>query len=241
MRAAEVTLTQRGTAQRVHRNALVFLAADAAHLSDLKTRVCALLAWTSICDERDAPNLDPFQSSTAAGRLKEAERTVDAQLPDCWQWLLAPEQPVPTDPTLAWTPLKLSGADPLPLRAMKKLSAEEKVITNYGRQRLEGAMAQFGLWGNEPHVLTQTLWGYFARYPYRTVGRHQAEPAFSGEVRRRLWALAGISSVSGLAGFGGLTRGTGDHGAARRLFRPARGAREPALYDPGPLSGYIYP
>lgn len=166
VRAAEAILTQRGTAQRVHRNALVFLAADAARLSDLKTRVRALLAWTSICDEREALNLDPFQSRTAAGRLKEAERTVDAQLPDCWQWLLAPEQPVPTDPALVWAPLKLNGADPLPLRAMKKLGAEEKVITNYGRQRLEGAMAQFGLWGSDPHVMTHTLWGYFARYPY---------------------------------------------------------------------------
>lgn len=95
------------------------------------TRVRALLAWTSICDEGEAFNFDPYQSRTAAGRLKEPERTVDAHLPGCWQWLLAPERPLRTDPTLVSTPLKLS--------------AEEKVITNYGRQRPERAKAQFGL------------------------------------------------------------------------------------------------
>lgn len=70
------------------------------------------------------------------------------------------------DPTLAWAPLRLTGSDPLPQRAMKKLGAEEKVITNYGRQRLQGDIEKFGLWGDGPHVRTQTLWGYFARYPY---------------------------------------------------------------------------
>ena len=166
VRAAEVALTQRGTSQRLHRNVLVFLAADAARLADLRNRVRSLLAWRSIWDERESLNLDPFQQRTASTRLKDAERTVDAQLPDCWQWLLAPHQPVSTDPALLWAPLKLTGTDPLPLRAMKKLAAEEKVITSFGRQRLQDQITEYGLWGEGPHVPTQTLWGYFARYPY---------------------------------------------------------------------------
>jgi predicted AAA+ superfamily ATPase len=166
VRAATKVLGERGTAQRVHQNALVFLAPDAARLVDLKNRMRALKAWTSIWDEREALNLDTFQKRTAENRLKEATRTVDAQLPECWQWLLEPNQPVATDPTLAWAPLRLTGADSLPQRAMKKLGAEEKVITNYGRQRLQGDIEKFGLWGDGPHVRTRTLWGYFARYPY---------------------------------------------------------------------------
>lgn len=59
--AAETVLAQRGSAQRVHRNALVSLASDAGRLADLGRRVRALMAWKSICDKWEMLNLDPFQ------------------------------------------------------------------------------------------------------------------------------------------------------------------------------------
>ncbi len=166
VRTAETLLKERGAAQHNHRNALVFLAADVTRLADLKNRVRALMAWRSVWSDRTSLALDEFQKRTAENRLKEADGAIEGLLADCWQWLLAPEQPVPTEAVFVWSPLRVTGADSLPIRAMKKLGTEEKVITSFGRQRLADVMAKYGLWGDGQHVSTQVLWGYFARYPY---------------------------------------------------------------------------
>src|SRR5262245_29813575 len=51
--AAKAIFESRGTAPRLHRNALVFLAADQARLQDLDEAVRRYLAWSSILAEKD--------------------------------------------------------------------------------------------------------------------------------------------------------------------------------------------
>jgi len=50
--AAREILEKRGTAPRLYRNALVFLAADKTRLQDLDEAACRYLAWDSILDEK---------------------------------------------------------------------------------------------------------------------------------------------------------------------------------------------
>jgi hypothetical protein len=152
--------------QRNFRNALVFLAPDAQRLQQMNHEVRRLMAWGSIWVDREKHLQDAFQRSTAETRLKESERAVTTQISECWRWLLAPEQTDPMNQALTWHAISLSGTDTLTVRAAKRLLTDERLIQNYGAQRLLDVMDQFHLWGDGPHVATETLWEYSARYLY---------------------------------------------------------------------------
>lgn len=57
--AAKAILKSRGSAPRLCRNTLAFLAADRTRLQDLDEAARRFLAWKSILDEQDELNLDP--------------------------------------------------------------------------------------------------------------------------------------------------------------------------------------
>ncbi len=60
--AAKAILESRGSAPRLFRNTLVFLAADKTRLQDLDEAARRYLAWESILNERVELNLDPQQA-----------------------------------------------------------------------------------------------------------------------------------------------------------------------------------
>src|SRR5438128_658941 len=64
-REAAAILESRGNSPRNYKNMLVFLAADAARLRELRQAARQFLAWTSIWDERETLNLDQFQTRQA--------------------------------------------------------------------------------------------------------------------------------------------------------------------------------
>lgn len=63
---------ERAAGPRLNRNMLVFLAADAARLEELRDAVRQVLAWHSIVKEKDALNLDTIQRAQAEARLAQA-------------------------------------------------------------------------------------------------------------------------------------------------------------------------
>lgn len=88
--AANHILNTRGDGRRLHRNALLFLAADRGKLEDLRKAVARHLVWSGILESSESLNLDAQQQRQAKGQVDDAIRTVDARLRDTWQWLLAP-------------------------------------------------------------------------------------------------------------------------------------------------------
>ena len=85
----------RGSSPRNYQNALVFLAADATRLEELDQAVRQYIAWDSIWDERETLNLDQFQTKQAETKRKNADETVDARIPETFQWLIVPGQSDP--------------------------------------------------------------------------------------------------------------------------------------------------
>src|SRR4029077_10909830 len=128
-------LESRGSSPRNFKNTLVFLAADSNRLKELHQAVRQYLAWESIWDEREALNLDQFQSKQADTKRKSADETVDTRIPETYQWLLVPGQ---SDPTggVEWTEIKLQGQESLAGRAAKKLKGEELLLVQLGGARL---------------------------------------------------------------------------------------------------------
>ncbi len=164
IKAARSILEMRGNAPRLYRNTLVFLAADRVRLQDLSAAVCSYLAWESILNEREELNLDPHQTRQAEAQKQSADETVQAQLPETWQWLLAPEQKSPKE-KIVWQPVLLRGSDGLAARAYKRLVREEMLVRALGPTILRKHMDEVPLWRDD-HVEVRRLADDFAQYPY---------------------------------------------------------------------------
>ena len=130
-RKRRTILEIRGSSPRNYKNTLVFLAADTNRLRELEQAVRQYLAWSSIWDDRVTLNLDQFQSQQAETKRKNADETVDARIPETYQWLIVPGQPDPQgqhrvdrDPP--------PGPGALATRASKKLKSEELFMVQLG-------------------------------------------------------------------------------------------------------------
>jgi predicted AAA+ superfamily ATPase len=171
---AAAILDSRGSGPRSYRNAIVFLAADKSRLEELKQAVRQYRAWRSICDEQTELNLDPFQSKQAETRCQNADETVEARIPETYQWLIVPAQ---TDPkgTMEWLEIRLgNGAEGLASRASAKLKGEELLLlamtparSRYclGGIRLRHELDRIPLWRGD-HVGLKQLADDFAKYLY---------------------------------------------------------------------------
>ena len=162
--AAKAILESRGTAPRLYRNTLVFLAADRVRLQDLDEALRKYLAWTSIVDEATALNLDPHQKGQAETQKRAADGAVTARLPEAYQWLLVPEQPNPQGP-VTWQALRLTGSDALAVRASKKLRNDELLVPGLASTILRKHLDDVPLWRSN-HVPVRQLVDDFARYLY---------------------------------------------------------------------------
>ncbi|MCF7668203.1 MAG: DUF499 domain-containing protein [Verrucomicrobia bacterium] len=163
-REAQDILDHRGNSPRNYKNTLVFLAGDATRLEELNKAVRYYLAWKSILEEREQLNLDPFQSSQADTKRKNADDTVKVRIPEAYHWMLVPSQPNPKG-SLEWTEIRLNGADSLVPRASKKLKSEEMLLVQMGGVRLRLELDRVPLWRGD-EVLVKQLIEDFARYLY---------------------------------------------------------------------------
>jgi predicted AAA+ superfamily ATPase len=167
--AAGEILASRGAGARTNQNMLVFLVADHLRLAELTAAVREYLAWSSIVDDGEAGrlNLDAFQRNQAKSQRDGADESSRARIPETYQWLLVPEQADPLA-KVAVRPVKVSGSDPLAVRAGAKLRNEEHLITKFGgvnlRLVLDGALK--AKWSVDHAFGLKQLWSWFAQYPY---------------------------------------------------------------------------
>lgn len=165
MTVAQTILEQRGNSPRTFKNALIFLAADQKNLESLQQAVRTYLAWKSVSDEKETLNLDPFQSKQVDTKLKDAESTVRARIPETYQWLLVPEQELRGPMT--WREVKLQPSpEAVAVRASKKLINDGLLIADrFGGVLLRRELDRVPLWRGD-HVSVQQLVDDFATYVY---------------------------------------------------------------------------
>ena len=162
--AAQAILESRGSAPRICRNTLVFLAADKTRLQDLDEAVRRYLAWESILGEREQLDLSPHQVKQAETQKEAADSTVTARLPETYQWLLVPVQTHP-EASMEWQAVRLSGQHSLAARASKKLKNDELLVTGFAATRLRMELDRVPLWRGD-HVSIKQIVEDFARYLY---------------------------------------------------------------------------
>lgn len=162
--ASEI-LNSKGTSPRYYKNTLFFLAPDKAKLENLAQNVAQYLAWESIVKDKEALNLDVFQSNQAVTKRDQANKDVNNILSETYQWLLSPIQPDPQG-AIEWEEIRLQGSDsPIP-RASRKLIHEEQLITIYSPSRLCLEALEPYLWHEGDRINLKRLWEYLAQYLY---------------------------------------------------------------------------
>lgn len=164
LKAAREYFESRGTAPRVCRNSLVFLAADEKALLDLRQAAAHYLAWKEIDDGWEALNLDAFQKNQAIAKKVEFDRTIDLRIGQTWIHALCPSQTGAAG-AVTWEDVKVTGDDPLAERTTEKLRKEEFLVRTLSTVRLRMELDRVPLWrGN--HVSVRQLVEDWSRYVY---------------------------------------------------------------------------
>ena len=159
-------LLQRGSTPRVYRNTLVFLAADARQLDNLKDAMRSLLAWDGIVRDANSGRLDLKSSemSLAKDKAQEAKETVQTRLKETWAFLIYPYQDsAQTD--VGFSSARIPAQDGLLSRASKKLVSEEALLLEIGPERLNRELEKY-IWNDRDHLHLKDLWEYLNRYTY---------------------------------------------------------------------------
>ena len=164
---AEQILNYRGTAPRLYRNMLIFLAADKDALESLRRECKYYLAWSSIRDDKDSLNLDQSQLKETDNNLKMYSQRMDTQINETWCRVLAPiSGSDPANSALDWDENRISGGDKSPIiRTGDWAKQNEHFIPKWAPALLLMELDNL-LWKDKNEIQIRQLWDYLTRYCY---------------------------------------------------------------------------
>ncbi len=165
--AVEDILNNRGTAPRIYRNMLAFIAPDQDLMSSLKQVVRLYLAWKSIKDDSEDLNLDSAQNRETESNLRRSDETVKAQINEAYCWLLVPY--IDRDKelkTIVWDEIRVNGgSDGIIAKAAKKMRQNDAVIERWAPALLRMELDNL-LWKDSENIAIKKLWEYLCTYCY---------------------------------------------------------------------------
>ena len=172
---AEDILLQRQGGPRINQNLLVFMAADAVRVGELRDGTRHWLAWKSIYDDREAAglNLTPASVEQVQERMRAADTAVEVRIKGTFIHLLTPVKQAGR-PQVEWRRVPAGGDRDLTVRAADNLRSSEELITAYSGIRvridLDGKTDPDGhpvnLWEDGAHLGVRRLWNYYCQYLY---------------------------------------------------------------------------
>ncbi|HBL50377.1 MAG TPA: hypothetical protein DDZ65_09075 [Firmicutes bacterium] len=164
---AENILNNRGTAPRIYRNMLAFVAPDQELITPLKQEVRRYLAWLSIKGDSEDLNLDAAQNRETDNNLHRSNDTVDLRMKETYCWLLVPYIDRSVDmKTVVWDVIRISGgSDSIVSKAAKKMIQNEALITKWAPALLLMELDNL-LWREDDSISIKKLWEYLCTYCY---------------------------------------------------------------------------
>jgi predicted AAA+ superfamily ATPase len=186
---ATTILAQRDGGPRVNKNLLVFVAAAANRLGELRGETRLHLAWKSIAEDHESLQLTPAQKKQAEDKITETSKAVDSLIGEAFTLVMTPKQ-TPGTPDIEWQTTKASPTGPLPERVAKKLATEEKLIEQYGGVRVKMDIDQHNLWSERGDITVRELWARYASLPYlpRLASAKALDLAISNGTNNINWA-----------------------------------------------------
>lgn len=157
---------QRGSANRTHRNMLIFLAADEARLEELDHATRDYLGWSHVLSNEADLDLTQNQKNQAAQKQTQADQTVTSRLLQTFTWALVPAQPDPGAPFLI-REVKVEGqSTSLAERVSRRLGNDGDLSTRQAAATIRLAVSRVPQIWKDGHVSLGTLWGLYSQYPY---------------------------------------------------------------------------
>lgn len=156
-------LTSRGSAPRLYRNMLAFMAPDSELIAHTVDEMSMCMAWQSVLDEEDSLNLDAAQRREVRQALAQSKETVDRRLREAYCWLLVPTQEG-TQP-IAWEELRLAGGENPVEKASRHMKNDGSLITDWSPYILKMELDRL-LWTKTDAISIKDLWEFLAQYCY---------------------------------------------------------------------------
>jgi predicted AAA+ superfamily ATPase len=185
----ENALNHKGSSPRYYKNTLLFLAPDKTKIENLERNTAQYLAWKAIVNDKDALNLDVFQSNQATTKLKQSHDAIEATLRETYKWLLIPEQPE-AQGRLGWKETSLTSQDSPILQASRKAVHEGDLLPNYAGSNLCRDALNKYLWRDSNHIDLKRFWEYLTQYLYlpRLKDQNVLLEAVRSSVASTIWA-----------------------------------------------------
>ena len=171
---------QRDGGPRLNRNLLVFTAAAANRLSELRAAARLYLAWCSVVEDHQGLDLTAHQKKQAESKVKETSQQIDSLIAETFTQVLTPAQE-PGTSNIKWQTTKATAIGDVGARVSKKLATEEKLIATYGGVRVKMDIDRYDLWSDRADLSVATCgartpatrtcpgWPRFGRSPTRSV------------------------------------------------------------------------
>ncbi len=161
--AALNILLNRGDAPRIHRNALLFLAARNDEIRALKSSVKTYLAWDSILNgDRRILSLTGNRASQTVNSLRSAERELYTSLVRAYRWAMAPSQEDPQQADYALSTFQTNATETGDIvdSAFQKFIQEEVLVDEISPIALVRVLERY-VWSHQnysDHIPIDKLW-----------------------------------------------------------------------------------
>ena len=170
-------------AQRIHKNTLVFAAADYDAMDRLEAATRQYLGWRRVSDSADSLDLSAQQARQAKEKAAQADAVAAALLREAYVWAVFPVQNDPREP-LTLSASKITGSGPIATAVTEKLRREEALIPLLDASYLGDVLSQElnSVWERDGEVSVKTLWEWFTKFPYmlRLKNRQVLDDAVAG-------------------------------------------------------------
>ncbi|MEV5414519.1 Swt1 family HEPN domain-containing protein [Thermopolyspora sp. NPDC052614] len=199
---AQKMLDTRGSAQRINRNMLVFLAADAKRMEELAEAVREYLAWRNIDGRKEELDLSLQQINQVKTRLANADQASELRIRETYYWAFVPDQP--PGGHITWQEEKADGSgDRLAERVSAKLRQRDALRVVQGASVIRGNLDRelASVW-EKGHISVGELWDYYCRYPYlpRLRDRAVLDGGIAAGLDELDWERTGFALATGYDG-----------------------------------------
>jgi len=169
--AAQDILLNRGDALRIHRNALLFLAARNDEVRTLRSSARTYLAWDSILNgDRRLANLTGDRLNQAKSSLRSAERQLAEALVRAYRWAIAPSQENPQRADYGLSPFQTNPTETGDIvdSALGQLIEAEVLVDEISPSALVNMLEEY-VWSSpnySDHIGVDNLWELMTRNVY---------------------------------------------------------------------------
>ena len=184
---ASLVLAQRDAGPRLNRNLVVFVAAAANRLAELRLAARRYLAWKSITGD-ESMNLTAHQKRQAETKMAETSTQVASLIAETFTLVLTPSQQ-PGTSDIEWQTIRANSAGDLAARISRKLASEEKLIDTYSGVRIRMDLDRRDLWSERGDIAVHTLWETYARFLHmpRLASRETLDQAIVNRATKLTW------------------------------------------------------